>query len=150
MVLITLRDKAPPEITIPAMDLVVECDGGGNQAEYQAWLDSHGGASAFDDCSGGGGGAPIMFAYTGAVQQYVVPAGVTSVTIESWGAQGSLNSASTGSGGQGGFASGELTVTPGEVLEIYVGGADGFNGGGEGRGVPGHRTGSLPPLPPEE
>ena len=31
--------------------MTVECDGQGNAAELQAWLDSNGGASASDDCS---------------------------------------------------------------------------------------------------
>ena len=33
------------------MDATVECDGAGNLAEYQAWLDNHAGATASDACS---------------------------------------------------------------------------------------------------
>ncbi len=81
--------------------------------------------------------AQTTFNYTGAAQTYTVPAGVTSIQIETWGAQG--GNANTGSGGLGGYAIGELSVTPGEVLDIYVGGQTGFNGGGIG-GLQGNAT----------
>ncbi len=49
--IITVEDNTPPIITPPANDTVmVECDGNGNQAELQAWLDNHGGATAVDNC----------------------------------------------------------------------------------------------------
>ncbi len=67
------------------------------------------------------------FSYTGSMQTYVVPAGVNSIQIEAWGAQGQ-----GGNGGLGGYVSGDMTVTPGQTLNIYVGGQDGFNGGGIG------------------
>lgn len=68
------------------------------------------------------------FSYTGGVQTYTVPAGVTSVIIEAWGAQGYPGYLY--SGGNGGYAKGTLTVTPGQVLNVYVGGQTGYNGGG--------------------
>lgn len=74
--------------------------------------------------------AQTTFNYTGAVQTYTVPAGVTSIQVEAWGAQGGDNFSSTG--GLGGYISGDLTVTPGQVLDIYVGGQNGYNGGGAG------------------
>jgi gliding motility-associated-like protein len=37
-------------IDIPAQDLVVECDGAGNETEYNTWLSNNGGASATEDC----------------------------------------------------------------------------------------------------
>jgi hypothetical protein len=73
------------------------------------------------------------FGYTGGQQTFVVPAGVTSVTIEAWGAQGG-----DGTGGLGGYSTGTLSVSPGQTLFIYVGGqgatnqSGGFNGGGTG------------------
>ena len=67
------------------------------------------------------------FNYTGNVQTYVVPAGINSIQIEAWGAQGQ-----GGNGGLGGYVSGDLSVTPGQTLNIYVGGQDGYNGGGAG------------------
>ena len=72
------------------------------------------------------------FSYTGGVQTYTVPAGVTSILIEAYGAQGGGPT-----GGNGGEAIAEVPVTPGAVLEVYVGGQPtiqvgpgGYNGGG--------------------
>jgi len=80
------------------------------------------------------------FDYTGAEQTYVVPAGVTLINIEAFGAEGGTSDNDAGTciiGGLGGTAEGDLTVTPGETLYIYVGGegfhgnVGGWNGGGE-------------------
>ena len=49
---VTVEDTTPPSIEVGASDLTVECDGAGNQAAFQSWLDSHGGAAASDGCSG--------------------------------------------------------------------------------------------------
>ena len=78
--------------------------------------------------------------YTGAMQTYTVPAGVTSITIEAYGAQGGDGGpVTTGQGGLGGYATGDIVVIPGQILEIYVGGqgpsyqlagTGGWNGGG--------------------
>ena len=84
-------------------------------------------------------GAPgnVVFAATGAAQMFTVPAWVTEVTLEAWGAQGNRN-ANGVLGGKGGYATGKLVVTPGQVLNVFVGGgntastAAGFNGGGVG------------------
>lgn len=74
----------------------------------------------------------VTFNYTGSAQTYTVPAGITLIQIEAYGAQGGgLN------GGLGGEAIATIPVTPGAVLEVYVGqnpttqtGAGGWNGGG--------------------
>jgi len=68
-----------------------------------------------------------VFVYTGAIQSFTVPAGVTSITIEALGAQGG------GSGGLGAKMTGTFTVTPGQVLQVLVGGLGG-NGGSYGSG----------------
>ncbi len=83
------------------------------------------------------------FSYTGSMQTFTVPNCVTSVNI-------TCNGAAGGDGhnpgnqpkGQGGIASGTLSVTPGQTLYIYVGGQGqrsssspmqgGWNGGGNG------------------
>lgn len=75
------------------------------------------------------------FNYTGASQSWIVPAGLTVVRVDAQGAQGG----GTG-GGKGGRVQTLISVTPGETLRIYVGGAGGtggasyaaggFNGGG--------------------
>jgi hypothetical protein len=76
------------------------------------------------------------FAATGAVQTFVVPAGVSWLQLDASGAQG--GNGSTGVGGLGGRTQGALEVVPGETLYFYVGGAGGkptggWNGGGVGQ-----------------
>jgi hypothetical protein len=78
------------------------------------------------------------FYYTGAQQTYVVPPGVTSVNIQTWGAQGGSNW--TSNTNFGGYVSADIPVTPGSTLYVYVGGqatttTGGFNGGGSGEGA---------------
>ncbi len=43
---------APPTLTNPASDMTVECDGSGNVADFNNWLNSNGGATAADACGG--------------------------------------------------------------------------------------------------
>ena len=75
---------------------------------------------------------------------FVVPAGVTSLTLDAYGAQGGASSHGPNSA-QGGHISAVVTVTPGSTLQVYVGGkggdgtgavggAGGANGGGDGAG----------------
>jgi Concanavalin A-like lectin/glucanases superfamily/Secretion system C-terminal sorting domain/Glycine rich protein len=75
----------------------------------------------------------VTFNYTGSSAIYTVPAGVTSLLVKVYGAAGA-NAISTpltgGTGGKGAFVQGTLTVTPGDVLNINVGGTNGYNGGG--------------------
>ncbi|MBM2817781.1 MAG: hypothetical protein HW401_371 [Parcubacteria group bacterium] len=70
----------------------------------------------------------VVFSYAGGEQTYKVPTGITSVEITASGAQGG-----SGYGGYGGKTSATVNVTSGETLYIYVGGMDGYNGGGWGR-----------------
>ena len=79
------------------------------------------------------------FNFTGAPQTYTVPANVTSITVDVQGAQGggSLPSPANNPGGLGGRVQTTLAVTPGQVLNVYVGGttttnSGGWNGGGDG------------------
>src|ERR1044072_1498528 len=67
--------------------------------------------------------------YTGAVQMYVVPPCVSSVSIQASGAQGAAGSPGV-AGGLGGQVYGEMSVSFGDTLFIYVGGQNGYNGGG--------------------
>ena len=85
------------------------------------------------------------FGFTGTPQTYVVPAGVSRLQIEVRGAQGGDgatggNSSLGGTGGRGSRATGILNVTPGQVLNLFVGGrggtpTGGYNGGGIGGSV---------------
>ena len=77
------------------------------------------------------------FSYTGGQQVFTVPAGVSQITADVYGAQG--GTVNSNAGGLGGYAHGNMTVTPGQTLYIYVGGhptstTGGFNGGGNGYG----------------
>ena len=77
------------------------------------------------------------YGYTGAVQYYTVPAGVTAVRIDAVGAGG--GSGDGGPGGDGACMSGTFDVTPGEILTVIVGGQGlqwgNSGGGGGGSGV---------------
>jgi len=80
------------------------------------------------DCDGTGFGGPTCDAavcgpaclYTGDTQAFIVPAGCAQLEIKAWGAGGGRGAA--GAGGGGGFATGVISVTPGESLEVLVGG----------------------------
>ncbi len=89
-----------------------------------------------------------VFNYTGGAQTFTVPAGITSVTLKAWGASGGDGqiNGNIGVGGKGGLATGNLAVTPGQTLNVYVGGrgtpstnsticCGGFNGGGNAYGL---------------
>ncbi|MEC7945304.1 MAG: glycine-rich protein, partial [Bacteroidota bacterium] len=80
-------------------------------------------------------------------QTFTVPPGVTSISVDAYGASGMTATSSPNYGGntnlgKGGRVQVDLTVTPGETLNIYVGGAThmsgvyyyngGWNGGGNG------------------
>ena len=62
------------------------------------------------------------FSYTGALQTYTVPAGVTAIQVDVQGATGG-NSVASAPGGKGGRVQAVIAVTPGQVLNIFVGGA---------------------------
>lgn len=85
------------------------------------------------------------YMFTGGIQTFTVPCGVTSLTVRTWGAQGGAGANGNssggatlgGSGGLGAEATGTLAVNPGDVLNIFVGGqgatpTGGFNGGANG------------------
>lgn len=62
----------------------------------------------------------ITFNYTGAIQSWTVPPGVSTITVEVYGAAG--GDASTNLGGKGGKVTCSVPVTAGQVLFITVGG----------------------------
>ncbi len=83
------------------------------------------GTSASGPClnvttSSGGGSLPYqLFTYTGALQSFTVPAGISSLTITAYGAGGGTAYNLPGLGAK---LIGTFTVTPSEVLDIMVGG----------------------------
>lgn len=111
----------------------------------------------------------VIITTTGA-STWTVPAGVTSITVECWGAGGQGGSATGypacgGGGGGGAYASSTLSVTPSTVYDVFVGAnlqntwfgstttilADAGNAGGNatsnssngGAGVAGRASGSI-------
>ncbi len=60
------------------------------------------------------------FNYTGATVNWIVPAGITSIIIEAWGAQGGIND-SNQVGGFGTRMKGSFIVTPGQTVKVLVG-----------------------------
>ena len=80
------------------------------------------------------------FDYNGGPQSFVVPPGVTTATFTVAGAQGGANDRlpldvflggfSKDPGARGGSVTATIPVSPGETLQINVGGTNGFNGGG--------------------
>lgn len=129
---VTVEDNIPPAITCPG-DIIVS-----NDASTCGAVVTFTEPTATDNC--GNAMATQTFDFTGTTQTFTVPLGVTNITIEAYGGAGqdfTVEQYQPSTGGLGGFASGELNVTPGDILTIYVGGAGidgagGFNGGGTG------------------
>jgi hypothetical protein len=75
----------------------------------------------------------LQFNYTGSEETFVVPVGVTSISVEAHGGRGGNKSGY----GYGAKVEATLSVTPGQVLYINVAGQSqgsngGYNGGGNG------------------
>jgi hypothetical protein len=93
------------------------------------------------DCTAGST-CTVTFTYTGDYYTWVVPSGITSISVDAYGASGG-NSRSTALGGKGGRLQATLSTTPGTSLYFYIGGkgvdststaagVGGWNGGGDG------------------
>ena len=103
---------------------------------------------------GGGGTQTLTFGLSGSPQTWTVPAHTFTATFEVSGAQGGAPDAFSGPGGSatdyglGGRVTATINVTPGEALQINVGGlggggfairespTGGYNGGGPGGTYP--------------
>ena len=81
----------------------------------------------------------MTYNYLGSVQSFTVPMWVTSITVDAYGAVGGVCvgvGTACGLGGRGGRLQALISVTPGEQLDIRIGGAGSataaspFNGGG--------------------
>ncbi|MEO6826521.1 MAG: hypothetical protein ABI255_01875, partial [Microbacteriaceae bacterium] len=77
-----------------------------------------------------------VFDYTGGVQQFTVPTGVTELTLLVTGGAGADPNDQVGRGGAGGLTLTRQSVTPGETLTVWVG-QGGVGGGGWGWGCGG-------------
>ena len=71
------------------------------------------------------------FSYTGSMQTFTVPSCVTTISVDLSGAQGVIAPTYGSAGGLGGRVTAAFAVTPGQVLNIFVGGQN-YNGGGTG------------------
>ena len=93
-------------------------------------------ARADGDCQPSGSEVVCTFNFTGAAQSWTVPEGVTQATFDVYGAQGGSEAGGRAGGGLGGKASATIAVTPGNTLQINVGGAGnpGVGGGAGGAG----------------
>jgi hypothetical protein len=97
----------------------------------------------FAGLGGVAGAAPITetFKFIEDSQEFPVPADVCQISVTALGAEGGTGENDV-AGGQGGQAAATIPVTPGEVLQVRVGGQGGspsaaggpggFNGGGDG------------------
>lgn len=92
------------------------------------------------------------FSFTGAFETWVVPTGITTITVDAYGAAGGTGNDVAQAGGLGARVVCDVAVTPGETLRVYVGGVGtksqlsanaggGFNGGGTGTGSGGFHGG---------
>ncbi|NTW31930.1 MAG: hypothetical protein HGB12_04790 [Bacteroidetes bacterium] len=77
-------------------------------------------------------GSPVLATYSGSLISWTVPSGITSITIEAWGAQGGTSGSYTG--GLGARMKGTFTVSSGQILKIIVGQQGNANGGYTGGG----------------
>ena len=91
-----------------------------------------------DSCVTGGS---QTFSYTGSIVNWTVPAGVCSITVEAWGAQGG-GALGGYQGGLGARMRGDFQVYPGMTLDILVGqqGINGVNSGDQSGGTGGGGT----------
>ncbi len=69
--------------------------------------------------------SPVVVTYTGAMYQFTVPQGIARLHIDAIGGDGGQNTHTpdTDHAGAGAEVTGYLNVKPGEVLDIYIGGA---------------------------
>jgi hypothetical protein len=90
----------------------------------------------------------VTYTFTGSAVSFTVPPCITTISVDVRGAKGGTGYQPYSPGGNGGRVTGVLSTTPGQVLEIRVGGlganatssgvggAGGYNGGGLGASYP--------------
>jgi len=102
--------------------------------------------SSFGQCSSEQ--TTINFSPSGSIEQFVVPNGVTSITMVVKGGDG--GNTPNFNGGEGSTVTATFSVTPGEILDVVVGLAGGTSsittGGGGGGGGSGVRRNSSSSL----
>ncbi len=139
--MVTVNDTEAPVITAPS-DISVN-----NDLSICGAVVNYTTPTAIDNCVATPISGSQQFAFTGALETFTVPVGVTSINVLALGAQGgSVNTNCSASGGLGASIKGDITVTPGEVISILVGeqghSNDSDAGGGGGSFVV--RSGNIP------
>ena len=126
----TQRDAINPAAAAAGLTIYNTSTGKLNTWNGTSWTEALGSTDPYV------GPAATAFAYTGAVQTYTVPAGVTTVLVDARGAQGGTGApfGNVQPGGNGAQVRAILTVTPGQVLQIRVGGMGGYTAGGGAAG----------------
>ncbi|WP_203293541.1 HYR domain-containing protein [Luteirhabdus pelagi] len=125
---VTVEDSIAPTLTCPS-DITQD-----NDPDACGAVVTYTAPAVSDNCSTGSTGT-MTFSYTGAPQQFVVPAGVTEIQAVVYGAQGGANWVNNVN--YGGGVEATIPVVPGQTLYIYVGEqptglTGGWNGGGNG------------------
>jgi hypothetical protein len=86
------------------------------------------------------------YTWTGSLQTYEVPDGISSVLVKGWGGGGGAGDwggTVAGDGGGGGYAEATVAVTPGELLSVWPGQAGPTPGGGAGASYVTRADGTL-------
>jgi len=113
----------------------------GGASAFAGSFESAAGADPTPTCNGTT--CTETFTFTGGDQTWTVPAGVSSATFDAFAAQGGSGANGPGDAGLGGEAKATVSVVPGDIIEVVVGGrggdgavtsggVGGFNGGAAG------------------
>jgi len=135
------RDAINPAATAAGLTIYNTSTGKLNTWNGTSWTEALGSTDPYL------GPAGTTFTYTGGVQTYTVPAGITSVLVDASGAQGGTGApfGNVQTGGNGARVQATLSVVPGQVLELRVGGVGGYSAGGGAVGAT--TAGATAPLP---
>ena len=136
---VTIRAR-PPDLTPPSFSAAEVSADGGNWTSPMTIVTVTSAAARITLQDTGLGltpsartGETVTFNNTGADQSFVVPAGVTSITVKAWGAGGGGGGNGAPAGG-GGYATSAIPVTPGETLTIIAGSQGVYRAAGAGPG----------------
>ena len=141
-VAVSVNLPASPSAAVPAVvscgqTAVLNANGGGGNTYY--WYSNANGSTqvgtgasfttpalsgsaTYYVSSGTSQAGSQTFNYTGSVQTFTAPAAGV-YTIEAWGAQGGNDPSNPNAifGGRGGYAKGDVTLTAGQTIQVYVG-----------------------------
>ncbi|MCC3160253.1 tail fiber domain-containing protein [Hymenobacter sp. 15J16-1T3B] len=130
----TAKGLLPPRMTQAQRDAIASPAAGltiynTDAGKLNTWNGFYWGESVQGLSASASGPQTLTFNYTGTSQTWTVPPNVTSVQVDMAGARGRTidNCSNCYRGGRGGRVQATLTVTPGQVLTIEVGGDRGYN-----------------------